>query len=87
MYIPVIKFSDAFLHLIVYRFIKYLKNQMLSGVEFSVWKEKDIRKASVVHVFEKKTTEKGVPIPNGLRDPKMGPFHSPLFFIKTVGRC
>ena len=46
---------------------------MLAGVKFSVWSSESIRKASVCEVHEKRTTEKGIPLENGLRDPRMGP--------------
>jgi DNA-directed RNA polymerase beta' subunit len=48
-------------------------NNMLKGIEFSVWNTESILNASVCHVTEKQTTEKGVPIKNGLRDPRLGP--------------
>lgn len=48
-------------------------NNCLKGVEFSIWTADAIRKASVVSVTEKRTTDKGIPLKNGLRDPRMGP--------------
>lgn len=54
----------------------------LKGVEFSVWTAEDIRKTSVVSITEKKTTDKGIPVDNGLRDPKMGPMRGKC---KTCG--
>lgn len=47
---------------------------MLKGVEFSVWDAQSILKTSVCEVTEKRVMEKGVPLKNGLRDPRMGPF-------------
>lgn len=46
----------------------------LKGVKFSVWTADEIRKVSVCKVTEKKTNEKGIPLKNGLRDERMGPF-------------
>mgnify|MGYP001352045988 CR=1 FL=1 len=45
----------------------------LKGVEFSIWSGEDIKKQDVCHVFEKRTSDKGILLENGLRDPKMGP--------------
>ena len=45
---------------------------MITGVKFNVWTAEEIRKASVVHVTEKKTYENGVVVENGLRDKRMG---------------
>ena len=45
----------------------------LKGVEFSIWSGEDIKKQAVCHVFEKRTSDKGILLENGLRDPKMGP--------------
>ena len=47
-------------------------NNCLKGVEFSIWTADAIRKASVVSVTEKRTTDKGIPLKDGLRDPRMG---------------
>ena len=49
--------------------------QSIQGIEFSIWKSEDIVATSVVEVNEKRTLNKGKPIENGLRDPKMGPMH------------
>lgn len=45
----------------------------LERIQFSIWSDDDIRKASVCNVTETKSTEKGIPVRNGLRDPRMGP--------------
>lgn len=45
----------------------------LKGIEFSIWRSEDILKSSVVEVTEKRTLLKGIPIENGLRDPRLGP--------------
>ena len=47
---------------------------MLRGVEFSIWNASSIIKSSVCEVTEKKVIDKGEPVKNGLRDPRMGPF-------------
>ena len=53
-------------------------SNMIDSIEFSIWTAEDIRKESVVHVTEKRSFEKSVPVENGLRDPRMGP---------TRGKC
>ena len=52
--------------------MKVTMDKHLKGVEFSIWSGEDIKKSSVVHIYEKRTNDKGIPLPNGLRDPKMG---------------
>ena len=45
----------------------------LESIGFSIWSDDEIRKTSVCEIYENKTTEKGQPLSNGLRDPRMGP--------------
>jgi len=45
----------------------------LKSVNFSILNAGEIRAASVCEVFEKRTADKGIPLKNGLRDPRMGP--------------
>ena len=60
----------------------------LKGIEFSVWTPEDILKSSVVEVTEKRTLEKGIPIENGLRDPKLGPINGKCVTCgKPKGKC
>ena len=60
----------------------------LKGVEFSIWSGEDIKKQAVCEVFEKKTSEKGVLLKNGLRDARMGPIQGKCTTCGlNKGRC
>ena len=60
----------------------------LKGVEFSIWSGEDIKKQAVCHVFEKRTSDKGILLENGLRDPKMGPMKGKCITCGlNKGRC
>lgn len=60
----------------------------LKGVEFSIWAGEDIKRTAVCEIFEKKTSNKGILLKNGLRDPRMGPMKGKCVTCGlNKGRC